>query len=113
MAAGLQEGTLLVFGTGDATSYGLIQTATRNNTTERAEAKGADGNTVSIQEYDEREVLSLNYLEISGGTGAPAIGTAFTYDSLTWYVQSISENITVDGFKSVDVEATRYPNVAV
>lgn len=116
MAAGLQAGTVLVFSidtdNGVAESYGLVQSVTRNNTVQRAEGKGADGHVVSIQEFDDRVELSLNYLELGTPVGEPAIGSAFTYDGSTYYVSSASEGMTVDGFKTVDITATNYPHLA-
>jgi len=109
--SGLQDGTVLVFGTGAATSYGLVQSESINETTERAEAKGADGNTVSIQEYDDRNELSLTYLELGTPTSPPTIGTAFTYNTVSYLISSINSTRTVDGFKSVDITATNYPNL--
>jgi len=115
MAAGLQAGKVLVFSidttNGVEESYGLVQSVTINGTTERAEAKGPDGHTYSIQEYDDKLELSLNYLELGTPTGTPSIGTAFTYDGTTYYISSLSSAMTVDGFKTVDVTATNYPNL--
>lgn len=113
MAAGLQDGTVLVFGTGAAQSYGLVQSYSVNNTVETAEAKGADGHTVSIQQYDDKDELSLNYLELGTPIGSAVIGTLFTWDALsTWVVKSINSTNTVDGFKTVDITATKYNNIA-
>jgi len=115
MAAGLRAGEVLVFSIdtddGPAEGYGLVQSVTRNTTTQRAEAKGADGNTVSIQEYDEKIELSINYFELggSGPVGPPTVGTLFTYDTTQYIISSASEGMTIDGFKTVDITATHYP----
>jgi hypothetical protein len=111
MAAGLQGGTVLVFGTGADATYGLKQSYTITDQVERAEGRGADGHVQSVQEYNNTKSLSLNYLELGTPTGGPAIGATFTFESDTWYVNSIAQNFTVDGFKSVDVDATNYPNL--
>lgn len=108
---GLQDGTILVFGTGAAVTYGLVQNEGINETTERAEAKGADGNTVSIQEYDDKVELSLTYLELGTPVSPPAIGTTFTYLTVVYHVSSINSVRTVDGFKTVDITATSYTNL--
>ena len=109
--AGLQDGTVLVFGTGAAASYGLVQSESINATVETAEAKGADGNTVSIQQYDDKNELSLTYLELGTPTSEPAVGTVFTYLTVEYIITSINSTRTVDGFKSVDVTATNYANL--
>jgi hypothetical protein len=115
MAAGLQGGTALVFsiekGDGANDSFGIVQSVSINETVERAEAKGPDGHTYSVQEYDDKKELSLTYLEKSSLSGEAAIGSTFTYDSITWYVNSINSTDTVDGFRSVEVTATNYPNL--
>lgn len=126
MAAGLQGGTALKFSVkiqnasgGSVPTYGIIQSLSVNSTTERAEAKGPDGHTVSVQEYDNRHELSLSYLEKASPTGAPAIGSTFTFDpgtgvgSQAWYINSVNVGETVDGFRTVDITATDYPNLGV
>jgi len=115
MAAGLAGGATLLFSIttdgGSDDSFGIIQSVSVNETTERAEAKGPDGHTYSIQEFDNKKELSLTYLARATSTGAPAIGATFTYDTIVWYINSINTNDTVDGFVSVDVSATNYPNL--
>jgi len=118
--AGLQDGTVLVFSietaTGPIYTYGIVQNYSVNHTTERAEAKGTDGNTVSVQEYDDKIELSLNYLEINGQEAANPIGTAFDfvteqYGTQSYLISSRNATDTVDGFRSVDITATAYPHL--
>ena len=116
MAAGLQGGTVLVFSVGsteqgEAAAYGLIQSGSVNDTTELAEAKGADGNVVSVQEFDQKKSLSLTYLTLNTQSGEPAIGTTFTYNAVVYYIDSMNKTQTPDGFESVDITATHYPNL--
>ena len=110
---GLQAGTVLVFSidsdTGADQGYGIVQSVSFNEQVKRAEAMGAGGNTVSIQEHDERSEMTLEYLQKGTTTGAPSIGTEFTFDSATWYVSSIVRTETVDNFLSVTCTATNYP----
>jgi len=114
MANTLQGGTILFFGTGVDQSYGLVQSSTITEQTERAEAKGADGHTQSIQEYNNTKTLALNYLPIDPGTGTkPVIGTVFTFETEEWYITSIATAKTVDGFQTIDIDATNYPNLGV
>ena len=110
MANTLQGGTALVFSTSD-TTYGLVQSHTITANTERAEARGAGGHVASIQEYNDTSGLSLSYLELASATGKPGIGATFTFLGETWYINSIASAQTVDGFKTVDVDATNYPNL--
>ena len=108
-----QAGTVLTFGIEgtNPTTYGLLQSINITEQIERATARGANGNTVSIQEFDDTKTLSMNFMELASQTGAPTVGTAFTYDTETWYIDSIDQGETVDGFKTWDVTATQYPNL--
>jgi len=115
MANELAGGKTMVFSTPSAT-YGYIQSYSVDQTTERAEAKGPNGHTMAIQEYNETRTLSLNYLEFATDTSPPDIGTTFTFDDgegndVTWYISSVNRGKTVDGFKTVDVTATHYPDL--
>jgi len=117
MAIPQQDGTVLAFsvditeGSGPMQTYGIVQNYTENHVTERAEAKGTSGDTVSIQEYDDKYELSLNYLELGSPSGDPAIGSAFTFNAKSYLVSSVSSTDTVDGFRSVDITATSYPHL--
>lgn len=121
MAAGLQDGTVLKFGTGAIAAYGVVQSSSITQAAETAEAKGPNGHTTSIQQYDDRQELSLNFLPLSTftlGTTEPKIGsTLYTPgagepgEGDTWVVKSVQEGKTVDGFATVDVTATNYSNL--
>ena len=105
----------MVFSTPAAT-YGYIQSYNVDSTTERAEAKGPGGHVQAIQEFNELKQLTLEYLEFATSTGEPEIGTPFTFDDgdgadITWYVNSVNKGKSVDGFKSVSVSATNFPNL--
>ena len=112
MAAGNQDGTVLVFGIDTPLeSYGLVQNYTITDQTERATARGENGNTVSFQEFDNTKSLSLNYMVLGTPTSPPAIGTTFTFKTVTWEIDSIADGRTVDAFETYDVTATHYPNL--
>lgn len=108
----VQDGTVLTFGIGTPlTSYGLLQSVNITEQIERATARGASGNTVSVQEFDDTKTLTMNFMELGTQTSPPTVGTAFTYDSIEWLIDSIDQGETVDGFKTWDVTATHYPNL--
>ena len=108
----LQGGTVLEFSIdGPETSYGLVQNYTITDQTERATARGANGDTVSVQEFDQTQTLSLNYMVLGTPTGAPAIGTTFSFEGSTWYLESIADGKTIDGFATKDITGTAYPNL--
>jgi hypothetical protein len=106
----IQAGTVLIFGIGTpATTYGLLQSYEINSRVNRATAKAPDGSTVSIQEHGDTENLSLTYLPVAAGTGGPEIGSTFTFDSTPWQIDNIREGNIVDGFQTMEVEASYYP----
>ena len=117
MANEQKGGKTMIFSVGAAT-YGYIQSYSIDQTTERAEAKGPNGHTYAIQEYNETRTLTLEYLEFATATGAPDIGATFTFEdgegnTLTngWYISSVNRGRTVDGFKTVSITATHYPDL--
>jgi len=108
----LQAGHILAFGiTSALTTYGLLQSYSITQSTKRATAKAPDGTDVSIQEHGDTSSIELTYLPLVTGSGDPAIGTTFTFDGLPWQIDSISDGLTVDGFRSVTVNATWYPYI--
>ena len=109
----LQAGTILKFGiTTPLTTYGLLQDFDIDNIVKRAEAIAPDGQIVSIQEFGERAILDLTYIPLVAGTGLPEIGTTFSFDLLSWKIDSISNGLRVAGFKTVNLIATNYPQVS-
>lgn len=107
---GQSAGTALVFSTPSAT-YGLIQSYNVEDNTKRAEAMGPGGNVNAIQEYDNQAKLTLSYLRLASPTGTPKVGTSFSFRGRTWYIDTITSGYTVDGFMTMDVAATQYPNL--
>lgn len=108
----LQGGTVLEFGISSTeTAYGLVQNFQITDQTERATARGDAGNTVSLQEYDQTQTLALNYMVLGTPTSEPAIGTTFSFESKTWYLESIQDGKTVDGFATKDITGTAFPNL--
>jgi len=108
----IQDGTILEFSVDSATTaYGIVQNFQITDGTERAEARGEGGNTVSIQEFDQKQTLSMNYLSLATPSTAPAIGTAFTFETKEWILESVQEGRTIDGFQTYDVTGTCFPNL--
>lgn len=108
----VQDGTILAFSIDTPLeSYGLVQNYTITEQIERITARGAAGNTISVQELDDTKTLSLNYMELGTPVSPPVVGTAFTFKSIEWLIDSMADSLTVDGFKSVDITATHYPNL--
>ena len=110
----LQAGTVLEFSIDSATtSYGIIQSVTVTNQTERATARGSAGATVSTQEFDPTISLSMNIMMLASPTSSPTIGTKFTYDSVEYQLDSVADGKTVDGFQTYDITATSYPSATI
>jgi len=123
MASSDTGGTSLVFSIeiGSETTYGLIQDLSIQPSTERAEARGPAGDVYAVQEYNDLYQMSMTYLEKAAPTGAPVLGTLFEVNvssmvaaltgTTSWYVNDIDVGDTVDGFRSITVNATHYPNL--
>ena len=110
----LQAGTVLEFSIDSATTgYGIIQNVTETSQTERATARGALGATVSTQEFDPTNSFTMNVMMLASPTGAPAIGTAFTYDSIEYQLDSVAKASVVDNFQTYDVSGISYPSATV
>lgn len=108
----LQDGTVLEFSIDSATTdYGIIQNVQVTETTERAEARGELGNTVSIQEFDDKKTISMNVLMKANPSSAPAVGTVFTYDGDDYILESVQDGRTIDGFQTYDITGTNFPNL--
>lgn len=108
----IQDGTILEFSIDSATTtYGIVQNFQITDQTERAEARGELGNTVSIQEYDQKKTFSMNYYSLATPTSPPTIGTAFTFEGDSYILESVQEGRTVDGFQTYDVTGTFFPNL--
>ena len=116
MANTLAGGKTMVFSVADV-PYGYIQSYNVDKTTERAEAKGPNGHTYAIQEYNEIWQLTLEYLEFATQTGnVPTLGTKWVdTEAITgvtaWYISSANYGRSVDGFKTVTITATYYPDL--
>jgi len=111
----LSGGKTLQFSVGTET-FGYVQTYKVDSNTDRATAKGPDGHVMALQESNDTKSLSLNYIEFATKTGMPAVGTVFTFDNgegadITWYIDTISYGFSVDGYKTVDVSASHFPNL--
>jgi len=108
----LQGGTVLVFGiSSPEKSYGLILDYNTEDAVNRAEAIASDGEIVSIQEHGQQKQLNLNYLPLDASAtadGKPAIGDPFVYEGEIWRINSITDGLSVDGFKTVSVNASYY-----
>lgn len=110
----LQGGTLLAFSIGSATTtYGILQSVDITEKVNRAKAIAPDGNIVSIQEFGEETSLNLTYVELSAAstTDNPHVGAKFTFESNVYQIDSVSSVRTIDGFKTVTAEASRYEGI--
>lgn len=110
----LQAGTVLEFSIDTATTgYGIIQSVNETSQTERATARGSLGATVSTQEFDPTNTFTMNVMMLATPAGAPAIGTAFTYNGTEYQLDSVDDGRTVDGFQTYDLAGVSYPSATV
>jgi hypothetical protein len=110
----LQAGTVLEFSIDSATTaYGIIQSVNVTDQTERATARGELGATTSTQEFDPIKKLTMNVKMLATPTGAPAVGTKFTHDSVEYQLDTVDDGRTVDEFQTYDITGTSYPSAAI
>jgi len=110
----LQAGTVLEFSIdGATTGYGIIQTVTVTNQTERATARGELGATVSTQEFDPTITLAMNIKMLATPVSPPTIGTKFTHDSVEYQLDSVADAHTVDDFEAYDITGISYPDATI
>lgn len=108
----VQDGHILVFGTGLAIqSYGLVQSYSIGEQTERLENKGPDGAILAIQDYGKNETLEMTYIPLGAEVNAPAVGTKFLFNSKSWNITSVNDIRVVDGFDTITVSAKYYDQI--
>jgi len=110
----LQAGTVLEFSIDSATTgYGIIQTDSVTDNTERATARGSAGATVSTQEFDPTSSITMNVKMLGTPVSPPAVGTKFTHDSVEYQLDSVEDGRTVDDFATYDVSGISYPSATI
>jgi len=108
----LQAGTVLVFGIDTPEElYGLVQAYSIKDTVSRAMAKSPNGAITSIQESTQTKLLDLTYILLTISVEPPEIGSVFTFDSLEWHIDDVTDGLVVDGFETFTVKATYYPQL--
>lgn len=113
MAAGTQDGTIIIFsidGGGDET-YGMVQNDKESHNIERKTAMGNFGHIESTREHNDLKTLTLNFYILGTPVGTPTIGTVFTYKTIEWKIDTIDDGRTIDGFETYDITATHYPHL--
>jgi len=103
----------LVFGI-TAETGGLVQSFTETRNVERAEVRNASGEVVGVGIYNPTDTFAFS-TTITGAyaTTAGAVLTTLANATSTGgkiIVDSVTVNRASDGFVTVDVSATRFPN---
>ena len=113
MPVGNSGGTLLVFGIDSPLqTYGIVQQYTATDTVETAIWSDSGGKLGAVQQYGQRVDAVIMYFELSElPSGAPDIGTKFTYAGNDWIIEEIQSVRSLDGFKSITVNAFTYFNI--
>jgi hypothetical protein len=115
MAATTIGTTGLQFGI-TAEAGGLVQSFTETRNVERAEIRNASGEVVGAAMYNPTDSFSFS-TTITGAyaTTAGAVLTTLANATSTGgkiVVDSVTANRTSEGFVTVDVSATRFPNMS-
>jgi len=98
-----------------AETGGLVQSFTETRNTERAEVRNSSGEVVGASVYNPTDTFAFS-TTITGtySTTAGAVLTTLANAATTTgkiIVDSVTVNRTSDGFVTVDVSATRFPNM--
>jgi hypothetical protein len=117
-----------LLGTSTGTTFGctaetgiLINSFSINATSDKAEVRDADGDVVLVSYYNERAEVSVAGT-VAGTTGVTAavVGAALTLANIESVggvstgvvaVNSVSVSKKPDGFKDINISATRYKNI--
>lgn len=115
MAATTIGTTGLVFGI-TAEAGGLVQSFTETRNVERAEVRNASGEVVGAALYNPTDTFAFS-TTITGAfaTTAGAVLTTLANATSTGgkiVVDNVTVNKTSEGFVTVDVSATRFPNMS-
>lgn len=107
-----------VFGTTDET-YGYITDLSINENVQEVESADGDGEIQAIQQFGKKTEASFTYTFRTGsgaptlqvGTGTPINLTDTDFNALDLYVKSAVTNRIQNGFTTVAIEATSWPEV--
>lgn len=107
-----------VFGTTDET-YGYITDLSINENVQEVESSDGDGEIQAVQQYGKKIEASFTYtfrsallspvLQVGTGTAINLTDTAFA--ALDLFVKSAVTNRIQNGFTTVSIEATSWPEV--
>ena len=104
----------LVFGL-TAETIGLVQSFSETRNIEKNEVRDETGNIKAVAFYNPTTAYSLS-VAITGANTSITVGGAFAMVNATTAgtlrVDSLTINKTNDGFVTLDVAATGYPNVS-
>lgn len=104
----------LVFGL-TAETIGLVQSFSETRNIEKNEVRDSNGDIKAVAFYNPTTAYSLS-VAITGANTSITVGGAFAMVNATTAgtlrVDSLTINKTNDGFVTLDVAATGYPNVS-
>jgi hypothetical protein len=115
MAATTIGTTGLQFGI-TAEAGGLVQSFTETRNAERAEVRNSSGEVVGVSVYNATDTFAFSttitgsYATTAGAVLSTLANAASTGGKII--VDSVTVNRASDGFVTVDVSATRFPNMS-
>ena len=86
----------------------LVQSFSENNTAQEAMALDAVGEPVKIHFYQKQNEISMDVIIPTDESSIPAIGDVFTYDSVKYYVSSVSKTRNNTDFIHYNISAKRF-----
>lgn len=96
----------LVFGTDASTTYGVVQSMSKNETAEIAEARNHEGKVIEQKAYSTGEEVQFEALLDADAT-PPKAGETITVDSTQYLVSSCNLSSSNTEFKKVSITATK------
>lgn len=105
----------LVFGVTTETC-GIVQSFSQAGSIEKQEVKGISGDTLAVAYFNPTTAYSLT--AVATGSPTVTVGGAFTFANAisgatgAVRIDSLTVNKTNDGFMTIDISATGYPNIA-
>ena len=96
----------LVFGTDATTTYGIIQSMSKNETAEIAEARDHEGKVIEQKAYSKGTEVQIEALFDSTAT-LPTAGSTVTIDTVEYLVSSCNVTSSNTEFKKASITATK------
>lgn len=96
----------LAFGTNSSTTYGVVQSLSKNKSAEVAEARDHEGKVIEQRAYSKGTEVQMEVLFDSTAT-LPEAGEKITVDTVEYLVTSCNETSSNTEYKKATITATK------